>query len=67
MTGKDKTVVLFKLEKTTPGAVRYQEIDSGGAPLKTSDPGCHIGSLYVRKSALGGTVPEKLKVEISAA
>ncbi len=67
MTGKDKTVVLFVKERETKGAVRYQEVDGDGAPLTTADAGCHIGTLYVRKSALGGKVPEKLKLEISAA
>jgi hypothetical protein len=38
----------FKLEKTTKGAVRYQEIDDNGAP---ADAWAKIGTLYVRKTA----------------
>lgn len=43
----------FEFEKETKGAVRYRE-------LKTFV----VGTLYIRKDALDGGKPEKLKVTI---
>ncbi len=60
------TTITFAFEKETKGAVRYQEIDAKGFALSIAD-GAKIGSLYVRKSALNGTMPMKLNVTIQAA
>lgn len=65
--GKDQKITVgFKFEKETKGAIRYQEIDGEGNPVTTTD-GAKIGTLYLRKTALSNEVPQKLKVEISAA
>lgn len=53
----------FVLEKQTPGAIRFMEVDDAGQKLKTSD-GAKIGTIYVRKTALGDTVPQKISVII---
>ena len=58
-----KISVEFSLEKETPGSLRFQETKSGKV-VKVAD-GAKIGTLYVRKDALNGKVPEKLKVDIS--
>jgi hypothetical protein len=60
-----KTTVKFKLEKTTPGAVRYQEVDDSGNKLTTRSAKCVIGSLYIRKLALEGNVPQEMTVDIN--
>jgi hypothetical protein len=54
---------VFALEKETPGAVKYQEVDANGAKLKE---GYLIGSLYLRKDKLNGNVPQVLKVTVEA-
>ena len=59
-----KLKVNFIVEKTTPGAVRFQETDDKGQPLKIGD-GAKVGTLYVRKSALGKDIPNNLTVELS--
>lgn len=66
MTNGSATVVTFTLEKETKGALRYQETDGGGQALKI-EGGAKVGTLYVRKSALNGEMPQKLKVTIEAA
>lgn len=66
MTNGTATVVTFMLEKETKGALRYQETDATGLPLKI-EGGAKIGTLYVRKSALNGEMPAKLKVTVEAA
>jgi hypothetical protein len=60
MTG----VVTMRLEKETKGAVKYQEIDDSGAPVTTSNERCAIGTLYVRKTALNGEIPQQIKVSL---
>jgi hypothetical protein len=65
MTGDAKTVVIFSFEKETKGAVRFQETDAAGHPISIAD-GAKIGTLYVRKSALNGTVPVKLKATLES-
>lgn len=64
----------FSLEKETPGALRYLEIDSDGTPLKNDVSGAHIGTLYIRKWIMngslkfnGGKVPDKLVVDVQPA
>lgn len=61
-----KITANFVLEKTTAGAIRYQEVTAEGVPLKISD-GAKIGTLYVRKSALDGDSPQKLTVTVETA
>lgn len=53
----------FAIERETKGAVRYNEVDDDGNPI-SFDEGAVIGTIYLRKSQLGGTVPEKLSVTI---
>ncbi len=56
--------VYLKLEKTTPGAVRYQETRDNGEVFKVQE-GAVLGTLYVRKTAWpSGKYPENLIVEI---
>lgn len=55
--------IKFALEKETPGAVRYMEVNSDGDKVTNAD-GAKIGSLYIRKDALKGTVPKGLRVTI---
>lgn len=57
-----KTVTKFVFERETPGAVRFQEVDSNGKALKRDDEGMCIGTLYLRKSALKGKIPQVLTV-----
>jgi hypothetical protein len=55
--------VKFKLEKTTKGAVRYQEIDDNGAP---AEAWAKIGTLYVRKTAFErDSIPQTLTVSVT--
>ena len=58
-----KMNVEFTLEKETPGSLRFQE-NNGGKVVQVAD-GAKIGTLYVRKDALDGDTPKKLKVEIA--
>lgn len=54
------------LERETKGAVRYQEVDGAGQPITQSDPGCVIGTLYIRKSALAGKpAPDRIYISIA--
>ena len=50
----------FLIEKETKGALRYQEVVKDGGDAK-------IGSFYVRKSAIVGEVPKRIKVVIDEA
>ncbi len=58
-----KKVVNFTFKKETPGAVCYEEVVPGN-----SNPGPDdkvIGTLYIRKAALGGVVPKSVSAEIT--
>ena len=57
--------VTFKLEKQTPGALRYAETNEQGHPIKGDDEGAMIGSLYLRKAAMNGKVPESLTITVN--
>ena len=57
--------VKFKLEKLTPGALRYAEVDETGNPVKGDVNGALIGSLYLRKAAMGNDVPKQFTVTLS--
>ena len=54
----------YVLEKTTPGAVRYMQVDDSGQQLKGED--AMAGTIYFRKKQLGDA-PQKLKVTVEAA
>jgi|TARA_R100000093_G_C1936557_1_gene70553 hypothetical protein len=56
-------IISFGLERETKGAVRYYELDSAGNAISIKD-GADIGTLYIRKSALNGSVPMLLEVTI---
>ena len=65
MTKNQTTTVKFVMEKATPGTIRFQEVDDNGTPRKAND-GAVVGTLYIRKTALGSEVPQKLTVTIAA-
>ncbi len=65
MTNNTTTTVTFSFEKETKGAVRYQETDENNLPVNI-EGGAKIGTLYVRKSALNGEIPQKLTVTLTA-
>ena len=54
--------VLFKKDRETKGAVKYQEIREDGS-VPTMQEGV-IGALYLRKDKLGGVFPEALTVTV---
>lgn len=60
-----KTVVC-RLEKTTPGAFQYKQIDREGEPVKGDRDGQVIGNLYLRKAAIGGRPPREIRVTIES-
>lgn len=51
----------FSLEKETKGAYQYKETDEQG---KTLASGYLIGTLYLRKDALGGQKPQSITVKV---
>lgn len=55
--------VRFVFERSTKGAHRYQEVDAKGAPVEGMD-GAAIGTLYLRKSAIGDEPAKNLEVTI---
>lgn len=56
--------VKMVLEKQTPGAIRFVEVDDNGTPKKQKD--ATIGTLYFRKSAFpDGQYPQAIVVSIS--
>ena len=56
-----KFTVPFLLERETKGAVRYMEVDDKGKPIQED---FKIGILYVRKSAFGAKIPERLTITV---
>lgn len=60
-----KTVVTFQIKNETKGAVRFEEVDATGQVKDFAT--ATIGSLYVRKSAIKGAIPQKLTVTVEAA
>jgi len=70
MVKGSKTICKFKFVRDTKGAVLYQEVNGNGAELKTSDPECTVGSLYIRKLALqkhfGSDIPQTVTAELVA-
>ena len=57
---------IFELERETKGAIRYQELDDAGAPVKIGE-GAALGTLYIRKSALVAPWPKSITVIIGTA
>lgn len=53
----------FTVEKETKGAVRYKEVNADGSD--TFD--AKIGTLYIRKSAMGGKLIDKVTVTVAEA
>lgn len=53
------------VEKTTKGAIKYAELSEKGVCLTPMDPGAKIGTLYIRKSAFNGAVPERITIEVN--
>ena len=62
VTAPQPIQVLFAFERETKGAVRYQECDSNKNP-KDIAAGAVVGTLYLRKSALG-EIPMSLTLQI---
>ena len=53
-----KRIVLeFRREKETKATFRYQEVETGGG-------GPTVGSIYIKKTALGTEPPEQVRVTI---
>jgi hypothetical protein len=55
----NRLVLEFVREKETKGTWRYQEVE-------TTEGGGAVGSLYIRKPAMGDQPPERLRVTIEA-
>ena len=66
MTQGTKHVANNVLEKTTPGPVRYMQVDDTGKQLRGDEDGALASTIYFRKKALGDA-PQKLKITIEAA
>ena len=64
MTKNNVIVRTYVLEKTTPGAVRYMEVDANGKQLKGDADGALAPTIYFRKAAMGAEVPQRLTIEI---
>ena len=54
-----KLVARFKMKKETKGAVMFEEIDEKGEPAINIS-----GSIYLRKSALGGVPRQVMTVTV---
>ena len=54
-----KHVARFKMKKETKGAVMFEEIDEKGEPTINIS-----GSIYLRKSALGGVPRQVMTVTV---
>lgn len=65
-----KQELVFHLERETKGAARYQELDADGQAINTDRKSggnmddAVIGTIYIRKAALNGTIPDTLEVRI---
>jgi hypothetical protein len=63
MSNNNNTIeVEFKVERETKGTFLYAEVDAHGLKKEMKDS--TVGAMYVRKSALNGTSPKRLKVTI---
>jgi hypothetical protein len=59
-----KKQVACRLLNETPGALRYREVDSKGDLIKSDEEGALVGDLYLRKAAIHGGAPDKIRVTI---
>lgn len=62
--GQSSVEVTMTLEKETPGAIRYQEVDAKGGVVTMAE-GAKIGTLYMRKVAFGKAVPKSISVTVN--
>ena len=62
--GPEPKVLWFQFERSTKGAHRLQELDAASNVVGPAD-GAWIGTLYVRKSAVGAEPPMALRLEVS--
>ncbi len=58
-----KKTIRMILERETKGAVRYMEVGTTGQQLELAD--AVIGTLYLRKSAFTGRLPEVIIVTVA--
>lgn len=63
-TEASTVAVTMNLEKETPGAIRYMEVDAKGNQVTMAD-GAKIGTLYMRKVAFGKAVPKSISVTVN--
>jgi hypothetical protein len=54
-----RIVLTFRREKETKGTFRYQEVENAAGETT-------VGSLYLKKAALGEEPPERLRVTIES-
>lgn len=60
-----KTVVChFRFKNATPGALRYEQVNEKGEVYSIAN-GALIGTLYLRKSAMGSSEPKTLTVPVT--
>jgi hypothetical protein len=52
--------ITMSVDKVTKGAIRYAEKDAEGKATDTTG----VGAIYIRKTTLGSTPPESIKVTI---
>ena len=57
--------VILRYDRSTKGAIKFQEVDANGQFRHMYDPETIIGPLYLRKRALGDVTPREIKVVIS--
>lgn len=57
------TVIKFKLDRETKGALRYAEMDDKGNIIDGADV-YKVGTLYLRKHAFPAPFPQALKVTV---
>ncbi len=57
----EKTILL-NIERQTPGAVRYIEVDANGQVVPQAQ--AVLKNIYIRKTAIDGVVPQFLEVVI---
>jgi hypothetical protein len=56
--------VKMRLNRVTSGAIQYVELDDDGNPIANPMAG-KFGGIYVRKTTLGGVVPNEILVSVS--
>lgn len=57
--------LLFNIKRDTPGTFVFEELGSNGLPADKSS--LKVGSLYIRKTALGNEPPARIRVTITEA